>query len=114
MWDIAVGGHVSEKEDTLTSAKRELQEELGLNPNNYNFKELCTIKESFKEKDIISNEYVTVYLIEDDLNVEDITLQKEEVSNIKWINKKELNELINSNKIIPHSKEYEILNEILT
>ena len=30
MWDISVGGHVSFNEDTLTSAKRELQEETGL------------------------------------------------------------------------------------
>jgi len=113
MWDISVGGHVLEKEDTLTSAKRELQEELGLNPNNYHIQELCTIQESFKEKDIISNEYVTVYLIEADINIKDIILQKEEVSSIKWINKKELNELIHNNQIIPHIKEYEMLNNIL-
>lgn len=113
MWDISVGGHVSSKEDTLTSAKRELQEELGLDPNNYKLKEIITIKEELENNNIISKEYVTIYLLESDIEITEITLQKEEVSNIKWINKKELNELINNNKMVPHIKEYEILNEIL-
>ena len=113
MWDISVGGHVSSKEDTLTSAKRELQEELGLNSNNYKLKEIITIKEELENNNIISKEYVTIYLLESDIEITEITLQKEEVSNIKWINKKELNELINNNKMVPHIKEYEILNEIL-
>ena len=37
MWDISVGGHISSGEEPLVSAKRELSEELGLNPDNYNF-----------------------------------------------------------------------------
>ena len=113
MWDISVGGHVSFNEDTLTSAKRELQEELGLDPNNYNLKEITTIKEELENNNIISKEYVTIYLLESDIEIHEITLQKEEVSNTKWVDKKELNELIKSNKMIPHIKEYEILNETL-
>ena len=43
-WDITVGGHISSKEDSLTTVKRELQEELGLNLDNYNFEEITTVK----------------------------------------------------------------------
>ena len=35
MWDISVGGHISSGEDSLLGAKRELSEELGLNPSDY-------------------------------------------------------------------------------
>ena len=37
-WDIAVGGHISAGEDDVTSAKRELEEELGLNSSHYELK----------------------------------------------------------------------------
>ena len=37
-WDIAVGGHISAGEDALLSAKRELEEELGLNSDDYEIK----------------------------------------------------------------------------
>ena len=111
-WDISVGGHVSTKETYLDAAKREVEEELGLKKE-FTFQELTITKESFKNNNIISNEYVCIYLIEEDIDINEITLQKEEVSCIKWIDKKELNELIKNNKIIPHTKEYEILNEIL-
>lgn len=113
MWDISVGGHVSYNEEPYISAKRELEEELGLDSNNYELKEISKTKESFIEKDIISNEYVTIYLLIDDIDINKITLQKEEVSDIKWVDKIELNKLINDNKIIKHIKEYELLNEIL-
>ena len=36
-WDIAVGGHISAGEDDITSAKRELEEELGLNSDELNY-----------------------------------------------------------------------------
>lgn len=113
MWDISVGGHVSTKESYLESAKRELKEELGLNPDNYELKEITITKESLQNNNIISNEYVCIYLLESTIQIKEITLQKEEVSNIKWVTKKELNKLIKDNKMIPHPKEYEILNEIL-
>ena len=108
-WDIAVGGHISTGEDELISAKRELSEELGLNPDNYDIKYLETVKESLTCNEYISNEFVSIYLIESDIYINDITLQKEEVSDIKWVTKEELNNYI----LLPHSKDYEILNSIL-
>ena len=35
-WDIAVGGHISAGEEDTIAVKRELEEELGLNPEKYN------------------------------------------------------------------------------
>lgn len=112
-WDIAVGGHISAGEDSLVSAKRELKEELGLNPDNYNIEYLETAKESLYSNGYISNEFVSIYLIVNDIDINDITLQKEEVSDIKWITKEELNNYLNNNQLLPHAKDYEILNNIL-
>lgn len=112
-WDIAIGGHISAGEDGITSAKRELEEELGLNPNDYNIEYLETIKEQLDNNGVISNEFVQIFIIYADIDINIIVLQKEEVETAKWCTKEELNELINSKKILPHVREYQILNNIL-
>lgn len=113
MWDISVGGHVSSGEDTLTAAKRELSEELGLNPDDYIFEFVDVIKEKFVDGDIISNEFVTIYKIINDVNINNITLQKEEVSEVKWFTKSDFDNLKDELKVIPHIQEFELISNIL-
>ena len=112
-WDIAVGGHISTKEDSLTTVKRELKEELGLNPDEYSFEEITKVKEILEFNDMCSKEFITTYLIKSDIDINQITLQKEEVSDVKWFTKEEVNELVNSNKAIPHVIAFDILNKRL-
>lgn len=113
MWDITVGGHISTGEDSLLTAKRELSEELGLDADKYNFEYVKTIKEKFVYNDIISNEFVDVYKIVSDIEKKEITLQKEEVSDVDWFTKSEFNKLIEDKKLIDHDEEYQLINEIL-
>lgn len=110
MWDISVGGHVSKGEDTLVAATRELKEELGLEGN---LEYVDIIKEKFEYKDILSNEFVTIYKIIDDIDLSSITLQKEEVSKVDWFTKEEFNKLIDNKEIINHDEEYDMINNIL-
>lgn len=112
-WDIAVGGHISAGEDDVTSVKRELEEELGLNSSHYELKFIEKNQEKLNNNGVISNEYVSIFVVYADINVNDIVLQEEEVSEIKWCSKEELNSFIKDNNIIPHVREYEILNELL-
>ncbi len=113
MWDISVGGHVSSGEETLVSAKRELSEELGLNPDNYKFEYVDVVKEKFVDGEIVSNEFVTIYKIISDVKLDDVTLQKEEVSEVRWFNKEELEYLRNEEKVIPHIEEFILISNIL-
>lgn len=112
-WDIAVGGHISSGEDAITTAKRELEEELGINANSVRLELVDRITEKLVDNGVISNEYVSIFVIYANIDVNSIKLQKEEVSEAKWCSKVELKEFIESNKIIPHVREYEILNKIL-
>lgn len=112
-WDISVGGHISAGEDDITSAIRELNEELGLLINKDKLIKVDKIKEQLNNNGVISNEYVSIFLLYDDININNIKLQAREVSNIKWCSKEELNSFINNKVIIPHVREYEILNDIL-
>ena len=113
MWDISVGGHISAGEDSLVSAKRELSEELGLNPQNYKFEHVDVIKEEFVDGDIVSNEFVTIYKIISDVDIDAIVLQKEEVSEARWFTKDELNSLREEEKVIPHIEEFDMIYNIL-
>lgn len=112
-WDIAVGGHISAGEDDITSAKRELEEELGLNPEELKIEKIDRITEKLTNNGVISNEYVSVFIAYADIDINDIRLQVEEVSDARWCTKEELNKFIEDEVIIPHVREYEILNEIL-
>lgn len=113
MWDISVGGHVSSGEDTLVAAKRELSEELGLDPDSYEFEYIDVIKEKFVDRDIVSNEFVTIYKIINNVNISSIKLQKEEVSEARWFTKSELNALRDELKVIPHIEEFDLISNIL-
>lgn len=112
-WDIAVGGHISAGEDDITSAKRELEEELGLDSSQYKLEFVGKTTEKFNNNGVISNEWVSIFVVYADIDANSIVLQEEEVSEIRWCTKDELNSFIKENKIIPHVREYEILNEIL-
>jgi len=112
-WDIAVGGHISSGESDLISAERELEEELGLNPSDYEIKFIEKVQEKLNNNGVISNEYVSIFIVYADIDINNITLQEEEVSEIKWCTKEELNSFIKDEIIIPHVREYEILNTIL-
>ncbi len=113
MWDISVGGHISSLEDSLSSAKRELSEELGLDSNKYEFNYVTRVKEEFLYEDIISREFVDLYSIISDIRLDEITLQEEEVSEARWFSKSEFISLINEEKIINHEKEYKLIIEML-
>lgn len=112
-WDIAVGGHISAGEEAITSAKRELEEELGLNPDQCNFEYIKTVKEELNNSGVLSKEFVNIFVIYVDIDINDLTLQEEEVEEAKWLDKQEMIELINNNKVIPHIEDYEILKNIM-
>ena len=106
-------GHISAGEDNLTSAKRELEEELGLTSSQYDLIFVDKVKEKLNNNGVISNEWVSIYIAYADIDINDIVLQEEEVSDIRWCSKDELNSFIEANTIIPHVRDFEILNSVL-
>ncbi|MDE5630918.1 MAG: NUDIX domain-containing protein [Bacilli bacterium] len=113
MWDIAVGGHISAGEDDFTSARRELLEELSINIDDIKVERVNRIIECFNNNGVNSNEYVSVFIAYADIDASSLKLQVEEVSEIKWCTKSELNTFIKNEEILPHNQEFDILNDIL-
>ena len=117
-WDIPSAGHISAGETSITSAMRETEEEIGLTFKKRNFELLFTVTQQMVSKKgaYINNEFNDVYLIKSDLGLNDIKLQKEEVSEIKFIPFRELEKIVlqNDPSFVPHPEEYRKLFELLS
>ncbi len=85
------GGHLLAGEDGLTGLKRELKEELNL--EGVSIKHIDTIIYPF-------NNYIfNVYLIEDNINIEDLKFDSKEVVDVNWYSKDEILLMIKNNKV---------------
>ena len=78
MWDISVGGHIMSRESDSEAVKRELKEELGINPDGYNIEFIKKYKEELIDNSIDSKEIVSLFLLLLDDDIENLKLQKEE------------------------------------
>jgi len=115
VWDASFAGHVSAGENSITSAIREGEEELGIEVDAKNMEYLFTNKESLIYNDITSNEFVDIYLLRQNINLKDIILQKEEVSKVKYVSINEFFQMVEEEDktLFPHINEYEELKKYL-
>lgn len=108
LWDISVAGHVSAGESILSSAKREVFEEIGLKLSENDLTKIGTRKHQISHKNgIIDNEFHHVFIAELKVPVNTLTIQKEEVDAIKLFNLSILKETKNlENVLLPRFHEY--------
>jgi 8-oxo-dGTP diphosphatase len=101
LWECT-GGSVVAGENSLEGALREVSEEIGITLNPSNGK----IIHQYQSRDT----HYDVWLFRQNVDVEDIVLQKEEVTDLSFVNHKELKNLYDENKMIPkHKYIFEIL-----
>ncbi len=85
VWDISAAGHVSAGEKVITSALREMSEEVGINVSENDLELFDTRKEEVIFKDMISKEWIYSYLYCFNGDISNLKLQEEEVEEIKFI-----------------------------
>lgn len=114
---ISVAGHPVSGEDEIESIKRECLEEIGIILDENKLQYLFTFSQKVEENDgkFLDNQFYDVYLVEMDLDITKLKLQKEEVSEIKNIHYKDFEQMIkNKNEdIVNHPEEWKKLLEIL-
>lgn len=117
LWDISVAGHVGAGEEVLTSAKREVFEEIGLELQEEDFVKIGTRVHQVSHKNgIIDNEHHHVFIAELKVSLSKLTIQKEEVDDIKLFNLDVLkNTKTLENVLLPRFHEYYVFvyNKIL-
>lgn len=115
LWAISIAGHVRSGEESLDAAIREIKEEISLDIDTNKLKYLFSIKRSQPYKDRTLNVHDDIYILNVDLDVSTLAIQKEELSELKFINYKEYEQLLKNNdpSFVPYSEEHKLLFEYL-
>ena len=86
MWSMSCEGHISAGQEPIQGALRELKEELDLDLKQKQLNLAFTYKRSAKySNSFIGNHFIDVYVIKKDIDLLDLTIQEEEISEVKWI-----------------------------
>lgn len=113
LWDISAAGHVSAGQTSLEAAKRETEEELGLGLPDSMFEYLFTVEEHvvLNNGTYVNNEFQDVYLVRSDVNLSELKLPADEVSEVRWVGIEEFRSWINGEgkKLVPHDEEFTLL-----
>lgn len=83
------GGHVSYGDDFIETAVKEIKEELSINIDKNEMREINTyIRDYYIQK---------VYYVKKDIDIKNIKVQESEVDFVEWLSVDKINELINNN-----------------
>ena len=100
LYDMPSAGHVSAGESMIDGAIRETEEELGIKTKKEDF---IFVKEYICDR---SWEIASIYLLKIDVDIKDFKLQKEEVSEVKWLNYEDFKKLFYSDEFVKHDEKY--------
>lgn len=94
-WDVSCGGHVIAGDDTISTMAKEIDEELGIKISKESLRYLFSTKqESVSGFDHIEKYFDDVFLLEIDIPISKIKIQKEEVDEVKYVPWNEVENLI--------------------
>ena len=85
MWSFSAAGHLKAGDNPLTGAKREYEEELGLEWTFGDIKEDCIINFGEMRDGNFENEFIYLYFLKAKLDLTKLKIQQEEVADIKYI-----------------------------
>lgn len=102
LWDLTVGGSATAGDTSQMAAQRELYEEIGLKLDFQHLRPHLTIN--------FEKGFDDIYLIEENVLIHTLTLQQEEVQNVKWASREEILTMIKNEEFIPY---YESLIHLL-
>ena len=89
MWSLTAGA-VDTGETSLEGAIREAKEEIGINIEKEEFELILSIKRK--------HNFLDIWLVRKDIDLKDIVMQ-EEVQEVKWVTKEELEEMIKNDEV---------------
>lgn len=95
-WDITVGGSAISGDSSQKAAEREILEEIGYKIDLSNVRPSLTIN--------FDNGFDDIYLVEREIDISTLTLQYEEVQEVKWASLDEIKSMIDNGSFIPYHK----------
>ncbi|MCC8013852.1 MAG: NUDIX domain-containing protein [Eubacterium sp.] len=96
MWDLSAGGSVISGETSSEGAERETLEELGLKTD--------LSKKMPRLTFFCENIFDDYYIISKDIDLDELTLQESEVSEVKWADLEEIIDKIKKGVFVPYKE----------
>lgn len=105
LWDVSVAGHVAAGESAIEAGIREAFEELGIVLHADEFEHLATIHERvvLNGGTYIDNEFHEIYRVRREVDLEQLTLDPEEVAEVALVRS------FDDREFVPHVTEYAAL-----
>ena len=104
-YDISSAGHITAGDEVLTSALRELKEELGIEARSEQLQEIGIQYKNFEGefygKPFRDNQRSILFLYKEPIDIETLTLQEEEIASVMWMDYEEALQAVRENTI-PH------------
>ena len=98
LWDVSVGGGVDAGEDSRRGAEREFREELGFPLGLGGLRPSVTVN--------FDGGFDDFYILTKDLDLEALTLQREEVQAVRWAALEEVLDMVDQGTFIPYPKSF--------
>ena len=100
-WDFSSSGHISVGETPKEAAIRETAEEIGITINESDLKLIDTYINKVKlDSGININHYTYLFIAQININSSDIAVKKEEVSEVRFVNKEEYNKMFTNKEMV--------------
>jgi len=119
MWDISVAGHISAGQDSISSAAREINEEvsvmLGYRTEIKDFRYMYSFRKEEKIRDdFIERQFYEFFILRTAIvDEKDLKLQESEVQAAKFVDLTELQQLIDNNEVVKRDEVYKVLIQFL-
>lgn len=94
LWDVSIGGGVDAGETSRQGAEREVLEELGYDLDLTGLRPAVTVN--------FEGGFDDFFVVTRDLDLRDLRLQREEVSDVRWVTLKESLDMLDRGAFIPY------------
>lgn len=98
LWDVSAAGGVDAGENSRQAAEREFREELGFSLDLGDKRPAFTLH--------IAKGFDDFYILEQEIDLDTLSLQREEVSEVRWADRNEILELLESGRFVPYHPLY--------
>ena len=99
--DISCAGHLKPDETSIKGAIRELKEELNIEVKEDDLKFINTLKRRSDLRENYDNrEFTDLYTLHTNLSVEEMTFQKEEMTEIIYVSYEKFKEIVQNRKLL--------------
>jgi len=98
LWDVSVGGGVDAGETSRRGAEREVREELGVSLDLSGLRPSVTVN--------FDGGFDDFYILIRDLRLEELTLQREEVRDVRWASLEEVLGMLRQGTFIPYPESF--------